>query len=120
MATSKQQDEATPSRVGNIRQSLTDSVAVALSGPRLQLAAKAGLAAGLAFLIAPLMPGAAAQYPYYAPLGALVAMYENVSGSMKQGVQTLVRVTRTEAGFDRKALVDVRFVPALPGIAREL
>lgn len=90
MATSKQQDEATPSRVGNIRQSLTDSVAVALSGPRLQLAAKAGLAAGLAFLIAPLMPGAAAQYPYYAPLGALVAMYENVSGSMKQGVQTLV------------------------------
>lgn len=36
------------------------------------------------------MPGAAAQYPYYAPLGALVAMYENVSGSMKQGVQTLV------------------------------
>ena len=37
-----------------------------------------------------------------------------------QGVQTLIRVTRTEAGFDRKALVDVRFVPALPGIAREL
>ena len=37
-----------------------------------------------------------------------------------QGVQTLMRVTRTEAGFDRKSLVDVRFVPALPGIAREL
>ena len=37
-----------------------------------------------------------------------------------QGVQTLVRVSKTEAGFDRKALVDVRFVPALPGIAREL
>src|SRR5450755_2788868 len=37
-----------------------------------------------------------------------------------QGTQTLVRVTRTDAGFDRKALVDVRFVPALPGIAREL
>lgn len=36
------------------------------------------------------------------------------------GTQTLVRVTRTEAGFDRKELVDVRFVPALPGIAREL
>src|SRR3954452_12619184 len=35
-----------------------------------------------------------------------------------QGTQTLVRVTRTEAGFDRKTLVDVRFVPALPGIAR--
>jgi protein-L-isoaspartate(D-aspartate) O-methyltransferase len=36
------------------------------------------------------------------------------------GVQTLLRIVRTEAGFERKALVDVRFVPALPGIAREL
>jgi len=36
------------------------------------------------------------------------------------GIQTLVRVTRTDAGFERKELVDVRFVPALPGIAREL
>ncbi|MGY3607060.1 MULTISPECIES: protein-L-isoaspartate(D-aspartate) O-methyltransferase [unclassified Bradyrhizobium] len=36
------------------------------------------------------------------------------------GTQTLVRVTRTETGFERKELVDVRFVPALPGVAREL
>src|SRR5258706_11343446 len=36
------------------------------------------------------------------------------------GTQTLVRVSRTGAGFERKELVDVRFVPALPGIAREL
>jgi protein-L-isoaspartate(D-aspartate) O-methyltransferase len=36
------------------------------------------------------------------------------------GVQTLVRISSTASGFDRKALVDVRFVPALPGIAREL
>jgi protein-L-isoaspartate(D-aspartate) O-methyltransferase len=36
------------------------------------------------------------------------------------GTQTLVRVARTDAGFERKELVDVRFVPALPGIAREL
>jgi protein-L-isoaspartate(D-aspartate) O-methyltransferase len=36
------------------------------------------------------------------------------------GVQTLVRVTRTADRFDRKELVDVRFVPALPGLAREL
>jgi protein-L-isoaspartate(D-aspartate) O-methyltransferase len=38
----------------------------------------------------------------------------------QQGVQTLVRMLRTDAGFERKELVDVRFVPALPGIAREL
>jgi protein-L-isoaspartate(D-aspartate) O-methyltransferase len=36
------------------------------------------------------------------------------------GVQTLVRFIKTDAGFERKELVDVRFVPALPGIAREL
>jgi protein-L-isoaspartate(D-aspartate) O-methyltransferase len=36
------------------------------------------------------------------------------------GTQTLVRVTRKDSGFERKELVDVRFVPALPGIAREL
>jgi protein-L-isoaspartate(D-aspartate) O-methyltransferase len=36
------------------------------------------------------------------------------------GVQTLVRLTRRDAGFERKELLDVRFVPALPGIAREL
>jgi protein-L-isoaspartate(D-aspartate) O-methyltransferase len=34
--------------------------------------------------------------------------------------QLLVRVARTADGFDRQELVAVRFVPALPGIAREL
>jgi protein-L-isoaspartate(D-aspartate) O-methyltransferase len=38
----------------------------------------------------------------------------------QQGVQTLVRMLRTDSGFESKELVDVRFVPALPGIAREL
>jgi len=38
----------------------------------------------------------------------------------QQDVQTLVRILRTETGFERKELVDVRFVPALPGVAREL
>jgi protein-L-isoaspartate(D-aspartate) O-methyltransferase len=36
------------------------------------------------------------------------------------GTQTLTRVTRTDTGFDRRELVEVRFVPALPGVAREL
>jgi protein-L-isoaspartate(D-aspartate) O-methyltransferase len=36
------------------------------------------------------------------------------------GIQTLVRVAKSATGFDRRELVDVRFVPALPGIAREL
>jgi protein-L-isoaspartate(D-aspartate) O-methyltransferase len=37
-----------------------------------------------------------------------------------QGVQTLIRMVRADSGIVRKALVDVRFVPALPGVAREL
>jgi protein-L-isoaspartate(D-aspartate) O-methyltransferase len=36
------------------------------------------------------------------------------------GIQTLLRVRKTADGVERKPLVDVRFVPALPGIAREL
>ena len=37
-----------------------------------------------------------------------------------QGIQTLIRIVKTASELDRKELVDVRFVPALPGIAREL
>ena len=36
------------------------------------------------------------------------------------GVQTLVRMRRTGETIERRNLVDVRFVPALSGIAREL
>ena len=36
------------------------------------------------------------------------------------GIQNLMRVVRTATGFESKQLLDVRFVPALPGIAREL
>ena len=36
------------------------------------------------------------------------------------GRQTLILLRRTTAGLARKELIDVRFVPALPGIAREL
>ncbi|NUP59018.1 MAG: FUSC family protein [Pseudarthrobacter sp.] len=64
-------------------------LSAAFAAQRLQLAGKAALAAGLAFTVAPLMPGAASHYAYYAPLGALVAMYHNVAGSVRQGLQTL-------------------------------
>jgi protein-L-isoaspartate(D-aspartate) O-methyltransferase len=36
------------------------------------------------------------------------------------GTQTLVRLVKTDSSFERKELVEVRFVPALQGIAREL
>jgi hypothetical protein len=84
MIKSELPDDAERPLAARLWRATVGSLSAAVSGPRLQLAAKAGLAAGLAFLIAPMMPGAAAQYPYYAPLGALVAMYENVAGSMRQ------------------------------------
>jgi len=90
MANDAADDGGLPPLGGRVWRAVTGSLSTALLGPRLKLAAKAAVAAGLAFLIAPLMPGSAADYPYYAPLGALVVMYENVAGSMRQGVQTLV------------------------------
>lgn len=53
------------------------------------MAGKAAIAAGLAWVLAHFVPGDAAEYPYYAPLGALVSMYPTVFGSAKNGLQTL-------------------------------
>lgn len=89
MSAVKQDTAANESSVRRLGLATAERIRRALAAPRLQLAAKAGLAAGLAFLIAPHMPGAATNYAYYAPLGALVVMYENVAGSMRQGLQTL-------------------------------
>jgi len=57
---------------------------------RLLLAAKTALAVGLAWLIAPLVPGVADEYPYYAPLGALVSMTATLMSSVRTGLGTLV------------------------------
>ncbi|MEB7448568.1 FUSC family protein [Arthrobacter koreensis] len=57
---------------------------------RFQLAVKAAVAVGIAWSIAPLIPGVASEYPYYAPLGALVSMYPTVAGTARAGIQTLI------------------------------
>ena len=49
------------------------------------------------------------------PGGVLIAPI-----GLQQATQTLIRMVRTDSGFERRELVEVRFVPALPGIAREL
>lgn len=61
--------------------------------PRLLLAAKAALAAVIAWTLAKYAPGVAAEYPYYAPLGAIVAMRTTVFAGIRAGVQTLVGIT---------------------------
>ena len=90
MLTPEKTADSPPSLPRRWARNVSRAVSATLVWPRLQLALKAALAAGIAFAIAPYMPGSAADYPYYAPLGALVAMYENVAGSMRQGLQTLV------------------------------
>ncbi|WP_144411391.1 FUSC family protein [Curtobacterium sp. MR_MD2014] len=61
--------------------------------PRLLLAGKAALAATIAWTLAKYAPGVAAEYPYYAPLGAIVAMRTTVFAGIRAGVQTLVGIT---------------------------
>ncbi|WP_160320836.1 hypothetical protein [Arthrobacter alpinus] len=39
------------------------------------------------------MPGTADDYPYYAPLGALVSMSATFMGSVRVGFQTLIGLT---------------------------
>ncbi|WP_051441525.1 FUSC family protein [Arthrobacter sp. H14] len=58
--------------------------------PQVLLAVKAALACGVAWALALLIPGPAAEYPYYAPLGALMAMYPTVAGTTVQGLQAIV------------------------------
>lgn len=60
-----------------------------VSGQRVLLAFKAAVAVGLSWFLAPYMPGVADDYPYYAPLGALVTMYPTFMGSVRTGLQTL-------------------------------
>lgn len=69
-----------------IARALHDAVRPA----RLLLVAKTMLAVGLAWLVAPHMPGVTDEYPYYAPLGALVSMYPTLMGSAKSSFQTLL------------------------------
>jgi protein-L-isoaspartate(D-aspartate) O-methyltransferase len=63
---------------------------------------------------------------------AMVEVPENLKARLKEGgvliapvgpqhgIQTLIRMVKTPAGLEQKELVHVRFVPALPGVAREL
>ncbi|MHA7284005.1 FUSC family protein [Arthrobacter sp. TMS2-4] len=74
---------------GGLRQRLR----AAAFHPQLLLAAKAALAAALAWAIALAIPGSPSEYPYYAPLGALLAIYPTVAGSVRLGLQTVVGLT---------------------------
>ncbi|WP_040339554.1 FUSC family protein [Candidatus Blastococcus massiliensis] len=61
--------------------------------PRLGMAVKAALAASLAWTLVQLVPGPAADYPYYAPLGALIATSTTLTGSVREAAQAVTAIS---------------------------
>jgi hypothetical protein len=61
----------------------------AIAHPRLLQAVKTAVGVAIAWKLAPYMPGVADEYPYYAPLGVIVASYPTLMGSLKNAWQTL-------------------------------
>ncbi|WP_198415795.1 FUSC family protein [Cryobacterium glaciale] len=60
--------------------------------PRALQVVKITIAVAIAWSFAPLMPGTAKDFPYYAPLGALLSMHPTLARSMHSSVQTLAGV----------------------------
>ena len=82
--------------------------------PRWGLAVKAALAAAIAWAIALGVPGPAGDYPYYAPLGAVIATSTTLAGSAKESLQTVAAIT---LGATVALLVDWLAYPNLLTIA---
>lgn len=76
----------TPKPVRRLRELLA-------AHPRIGLAIKAAVAASLAWALVEVIPGPAADYPYYAPLGAVVATSTTLVGSARESAQTVAAIT---------------------------
>lgn len=85
-----------------------ESLRNAVSSARLLIAAKTALAVGIAWTVAQYTPGVTDEYPYYAPLGALLSMYPTLMESAKSGLQTLFALV---AGIALALLVVVTVGP---------
>ncbi len=68
------------------------------------MAAKTAMAAGLAWLVVQPIEGVAADYPYYAPLGAVVAVSTTVLSSAREAAQSVAAIL---VGAALAVLVDV-------------
>jgi uncharacterized membrane protein YccC len=73
---------------------------------RLLLALKTAIAAGVALALAGVVPGTASHYPYYAPLGAVIAMGPTVLHGIREGFRTV---------FGLAAGIGLAFVVTLVG-----
>ncbi|HLT83537.1 MAG TPA: hypothetical protein VKZ83_04815 [Phototrophicaceae bacterium] len=57
--------------------------------PRPALAIRAAIAASLAWVLVGFLPGPAADYPYYAPFGAVIATTFTLAGSVRESLQSV-------------------------------
>jgi uncharacterized membrane protein YgaE (UPF0421/DUF939 family) len=67
-------------------------IGLARKHPRLPLAVKAAAAATIAWALVQPLGGTADQYPYYAPLGAVIAVSTTVAGSVRASVQGVLAI----------------------------
>jgi uncharacterized membrane protein YgaE (UPF0421/DUF939 family) len=79
--------------------------------PWVQRAVRAALAAALAWQVAVLLPSPLAQYAYYAPLGAVIAVHPTVADSAAAAWRTVVAIL---LGFGLAVAVHELTIP-LPG-----
>lgn len=85
----------------------------------LNLSLKAALAAALSWLAVLPLWGMADQYPYYAPLGAVIAVTSTVAGSVRDSVQGLAAIlvgatlSLAVMPFDLPVIADIAIVVAL-------
>lgn len=82
--------------------------------PRLLLATKTAVAAGLAWVLVQPLGGFVDDYPYYAPLGAVAAMSTSVVSSVRTAVQAVVAIL---TGATIALLVDALALPGPAGVA---
>ncbi|GAB2678215.1 aromatic acid exporter family protein [Thalassiella azotivora] len=75
------------------RQGVVASLPALLSRhPRWALALRVAVAAAIAWQVALLLPDPAGDYPYYAPLGAVVASSVSLAGSARESVQAVASI----------------------------
>ena len=82
--------------------------------PRWSMALKASVAAGIAWYVGLLAPAPFAEYPYYAPLGAVIATSSTVARSVRETAQTVAAIL---LGVLVARLADAFLPPAAPSIA---
>ncbi|MGY1826089.1 FUSC family protein [Blastococcus sp. SYSU DS0541] len=86
-------DEAVGTRLrGDPRQRVRRALRRLDAHPRAGMAIRAAAAASISWGLVHVLPGFAAEYPYYAPLGAVIATSTTIAGSARQSWQAIAAI----------------------------